>query len=155
YVPLLSLPGSQRIVRPSGPTYPRTFCGACGACRSFNSAKSDRCFVRTWTPSAAVKNPSTQPVGSVPPVGTRGMTRHAPFSNVAGTRPPSDEWMTISSGCANSCTCAPESAQYAVTSSASGPGPKPFVRPLGAAVGAMRTTIQSLLPVDHAPAGTV
>src|SRR6188508_481921 len=63
--------------------------------------------------------------------------------------------MTISSGWANSCTCAPESAQYAVTSSASGPGPKPFVRPLGAAVGAIRSTIQSLPEVDHAPAGAV
>src|SRR5213595_278491 len=63
--------------------------------------------------------------------------------------------MTISSGCANSCTCVPDSAQYAVTSSASGPGPKPFVNPLGAAAGVIRTTTQSLLAVDHAPAGTV
>ena len=59
------------------------------------------------------------------------------------------------SGCANSCSCVPASAHQAVTSRASGPGPKPFVRPLGGASGVIRSTIQSLLPVDQAPGGIV
>src|SRR5690242_1263246 len=49
----------------------------------------------------------------------------------------------------------PESAQYAETSSASGPGPNPFVRLLGAGVWTMRTTSQSFPDGDHAPGGTV
>ena len=49
----------------------------------------------------------------------------------------------------------PASAHQAVTSSASGPGPKPFVSPLGAAVGAILSTSQSPLVDDHAPAGIV
>src|SRR6266540_1336431 len=83
------------------------------------------------------------------------MTRQAVPSNVAGTRPPSLEWITSSTGWANSCSCVPERAHQAVTSRASGPGPNPFVKPLGAAVGAMRRTIQSFPEVDQAPAGIV
>src|SRR6476620_1266820 len=49
----------------------------------------------------------------------------------------------------------PDSAQYAVTSSASGPGPKPFVSPLGADAGTIRRTIQSLPDVVHEPDGAV
>ena len=107
-----------------------------------------------WNPLASVKKPSSQPAGSVPAVGTRWMTRQPPPSYVAGTRLRSVEWITISTGRLNWCTCVPASAHQPVTSRASGPGPKPFVRPPGAAVGVMRRTIQSLLD-DHAPAGIV
>src|SRR6266571_4987911 len=83
------------------------------------------------------------------------MTRQLPPSNVAGTRPVSVERIRIPIGWLNSWTSVPASAHLAVTSSASGPGPNPLVRPLGAAVGAMRSTIQSAPDVDHAPAGIV
>src|SRR5215211_4735966 len=58
-------------------------------------------------------------------------------------------------GWLNSCTCVPASAHHADTSSASGPGAKPFVRPLGAAVGVTRMTIQSAPALDQALAGIV
>src|SRR5688500_1547942 len=58
-------------------------------------------------------------------------------------------------GWLNWCTCVPASAHHAVTSSASGPGAKPFVRPLGAGMGVTRRTIQSALELDQAPAGIV
>src|SRR3954452_1475754 len=131
------------------------FCGACGGSRSWCSANSDRCLVKTCTPSEAVKKPSSHPEGSVPVVGMRWITRHVEPSYVAGTRPGSVERRTTSIGCANSCTWTPERAQCALTSSASGPGPKPLVSPLGAGAGEMRTTSQSLPDVDDAPGGTV
>src|SRR4051812_27141211 len=62
--------------------------------------------------------------------------------------------MTISIGRLNWCACVPASAHQAVTSSASGPGPKPLVNPLGAATGAMRSTSQSLAD-DQSSAGIV
>src|SRR3954462_13575122 len=131
------------------------FCGACGGCKSWSSANSERCFVNTCTPSEAVKKPSSHPAGSVPAVGMRCMMRHVEQSYVAGTRPGSVDRRTTSIGCANSCTCTPETVQCALTSSASGPGPKPLASPLGAGADEMRTTSQSLPDVDHAPGGTV
>ena len=49
----------------------------------------------------------------------------------------------------------PASAQRAVTSTAIGPGPKPFVKPVGAAVGAIRRISQSPVWDDQSPAGIV
>src|SRR2546423_2548813 len=108
-----------------------------------------------WKPPASLKNPSSQPAGSVPPVGTRWITRQAAPSYVAGTRPPSVEWITISTGRLNWWTWVPASAHVAVTSRTSGPGPKPLVRPLGAAAGAIRSTSQSSTDDDQAPPGIV
>ena len=49
----------------------------------------------------------------------------------------------------------PASAQRAVTSTVTGPAPKPFVSPVGAAIGVMRSTIQSPVDEDQLPAGIV
>src|SRR5207237_9344097 len=55
----------------------------------------------------------------------------------------------------NVWTSAPASAQRAVTSTAIGPAPKPFVKPVGAAVGVIRMTSQSPVDDDQLPAGIV